>query len=317
MQRLFNTVTITSDNDPIYEESAKWVTALAVHADRRLDRKFESEDPDIEGLCRVASVEIWRILSSARIIFADIRLQASHIESYVNLLSETALDEHNLPSTFSAFLKRFPNSLPYSPAVLHLINIRHLASTVLIFAHVSEIESCADLPIRFHNPTDPLFGDLMEKGPKERFELNPHKMFHAVADLLIGQAYSRDFGTTYYLILCSDFGWSVFLDTVGDKDPGVVRPELVHVKRGTPTNSKTKERRLGVRDGRGYDSSHKPQTFPLLRGLEYLPRLAARVHPTRGRQEYWPVALKNSKLPFFVLWNLRPNGVQHSDVSSW
>ena len=321
LQRLFNTVAITRDNDPIYEESAKWATALAIHADRQLDRKFESEDPNVdahEGLCPAASVEIWRILSSARLIFADIPLQASHIDSYVKFLSETALDEDNLPSTFSAFLKRFPSSLPVSPAHNHLVNIRHLASIVLIFAHVSEIESCADLPIRFHNPFDTTFlSGLMEKGPKERFELAPHAIFHAVVDLLSGQDTSRGLNTTFYLFLCSDFGWSVFLDTVGDKDPGVVRPELVHVKRGTPTNSKTKERRLRIRDGYGYDSSYNPEKFPLLRGLEYLPRLAARVHPSKGRQEYWTSRAQEFEATIYFSVEPLSELRQHLDVSSW
>ena len=322
LRRLFNTVAIISDNDPIYEESAKWATALAIHRDRRLDRKFESEytstDFDAnEGLCPAASVEIWRILSSARIIFADISLQASHIDSYVKFLSETALDKDHLPSTFSAFLKRVPDSQPFSPAEKHLDNIKHLASIVLIFAHVSEIESCADLPIVFHNPADRLLGNLMEKGPKERFELENQAIFHAVANLLIGHGYSPERKTDFYLFLCSDFGWSVFLDTVGDKDPGVVRPELVHVKRGTPTNSKTKERRLRIRDGRGYNSLHMPETFQLLRGLEYLPRLAARVHPTKGRQEYWTSRTEHFEATIYLSVEASFEWRQHSDVPSW
>ena len=47
-----------------------------------------------------------------------------------------------------------------------------------------------------------------------------------------------------FLFLCSDFGWSVYLDSVGDKDPANIRPEVVHVQRGTPTNLQTGERKF-------------------------------------------------------------------------
>lgn len=63
LKRLFNTVAIISDNDPIYEESAKWAIAMAIHADRRLDRQILfSESDENSGSSRVlrpaASVEV-------------------------------------------------------------------------------------------------------------------------------------------------------------------------------------------------------------------------------------------------------------------
>lgn len=38
------------------------------------------------------------------------------------------------------------------------------------------------------------------------------------------------------ICLCSDYGWSVGLDTFGDKDPSQARPERIHVQRGTPAD---------------------------------------------------------------------------------
>ena len=315
LQRLFNTVAITSDHDPIYEETAKWATALAIHTDRRLDRNNDLDAP--ERLCPAASVEIWRILASARLIFADIPLQAAHIDSYARFLGETALDKDNLPSTFNAFLKKVPDNQPRSPAARLLFNVKHLAMIVLIFAHVSEIESCADLPIAFIDPVALCFNKLMDEGPKERPRLHARTILCVVANLLTGQDYVHEPDADPHLLLSSDFGWSVFLDTVGDKDPGVIRPELVHVKRGTPTNSKTKERKLRILDGRSHGPARMPSTYLLLRGLEYSPRLAARVHLSSGRQEYWTSRTQEFEASVYLSVEPSPEWRQHPGVSPW
>jgi len=48
------------------------------------------------------------------------------------------------------------------------------------------------------------------------------------------------------LYLCSDFGWSVFINTVIDEDPADIRLKLVYVIKGTPTNKRTNERKLRI-----------------------------------------------------------------------
>ena len=86
--------------------------------------------------------------------------------------------------------------------------------------------------------------------------------------------------------LCSDFGWSVFLDTVGDKDPAVVKPHLVHVSKGVPTNAKTNERRPLIIDGFINFAPNFPRVYkvpPTQTGLS-IPRSVAEV---THRTEYW------------------------------
>ncbi|KAI4122401.1 MAG: hypothetical protein LQ347_006510, partial [Umbilicaria vellea] len=321
LKRLFNTVMIISDKDPIYEESAKWATAMAIHADRRLDRQISfSESDDNSGISReplpAASVEIWRILASARLIFADTALDSGGIDSYARFLRESTLDEDNFPSTFNAFLKRVPVDHDDSPAAKHLFNIKHLAAVILVFAHVSEVESCADLPILFVSPTDLSISRVINNGPVERSELSARSVFDAVQSFLVGSDYLDEY-SCQDSFLRSEFGWSVFLVTVGDKDPGIVRPELVHIKRGTPTNTKTKERKLRMKDSLGAVLKGIPEGQPLLRGLEYLPRLAARVNRLSGRQEYWTTRAQDFEACVFVSVEPSPEWRQHSGISPW
>jgi hypothetical protein len=76
----------------------------------------------------------------------------------------------------------------------------------------------------------------------------------------------------------------VYLNTIGDHDPADIRPELVHIRKGTPTNLGTKERKLRIRDDIGYAKSEYPDVYLVERGLEYIPHIFARLS---RRQEYW------------------------------
>lgn len=255
-------------------------------------------------------------MASARLIFADIPLESGGIDSYARFLSESALDEDNFPSTFNGLLERIPNDQGHSPAARHLINIKHLAAVVLVFAHVSEVEDCADLPIVFIDPENLIISGVINNGPAERSQFSSRTVFNAVQSFLAGDANS-DGHTIPNSFLRSDFGWSVFLDTLGDRDPGIVRPELVHIKRRTPTNTTTKERKLGMKDGYGIEVGTKPETQPLLRGLEYLPRLAARVNRLSGRQVYWTSRTQDFEACVLVSVEPSPEWRQHPGVAPW
>lgn len=348
---------ITSDDDPIYVEAATLATALAISVDRRLDRqilKTRSTSAAVNDLGRpfsdsrfvdldpdrplpAASVEIWRILASARLIFADIPLQAAKVDSYVKCLSETALDyksrslfdaflkkvsvdDKTSLSTFDAFLKKVPTDDGiYCEANMPLSAIQQLAAVVLIFAHVSEVESCADLPITFIAPRELQLGMVMDITPEEPVGVDSRGIFSKLAKFLVGTERMDEDDSKRHnpVFLYSDFGWSLFLDTVGDKDPALARPELVHIKKGTPTNLKTKERKLRIRDGRGCGTGHKPSTYPVLRGLEYFPRLVARVYPSTGRQEYWTSRPEEFEATIFLSVDPSPEWRQHPGVSQW
>ena len=160
-----------------------------------------------------------------------------------------------------------------------------------------------------------------ELRPGERRGVGSQEIFDAVAGFLTGSqaesayAHQPRASESSGLILASDFGWSVFLDTVGDKDPAVVKRELVHVKRGIPTNSKTNERKLRIYDGAdmGFGRNEPPKTCPQIRGPEYLPRLAARVNK---RKEYWSTGAQGFDVAVQCSVDPSPEWRQHSDVRS-
>lgn len=111
--------------------------------------------------------------------------------------------------------------------------------------------------------------------------VHSHSIFDAMLRLLLGTRLIDDDHKNAFLI--SDFGWSVILDCVGDKNPSDVKSHLIHVRRGVPTNHRG-ERKNRIRDVEGLGGN-----CPGLRiedeGVEtYRPRCALRVV---NRTEYY------------------------------
>jgi hypothetical protein len=150
------------------------------------------------------------------------------------------------------------------------------------------------MPILFTHPVG--FDQAMteiRQGPDRWGKVHPSETFHAVTSLLSTSVlkvhedrHDMSAGVRTFLFLCSDFGWSVFLDTFGEADPGRIRPELIHVQRGMPTKRGTNERKSRMRDGRGFikEKYEYDGTTPVERGVSYIPRAVARVS---RRTEYW------------------------------
>lgn len=86
------------------------------------------------------------------------------------------------------------------------------------------------------------------------------------------------------------------MGTAIDKDPTEIRPELVRVMRGTPTNKKTNERKFRIRDGTGFPSEDYPDVYELQRGPEYVPRTVATVLKCT---EYWATQSQEFELTLY------------------
>ncbi|ERF75051.1 hypothetical protein EPUS_04833 [Endocarpon pusillum Z07020] len=307
LHRLFNTKYITIDNDPIYEDSVKLITALAIHASSRLDRKFDSGcrgDDQFKNLPRYEiQLEVWRVLSSSKIIFGGTKHDPAGIASYVEFFSNSVLSNENLPASFSSTFKKARPPTASLLEGLHLIDqIQFLARVVLLFAFVVDVEGCAEMPIFLD---DSLLSMRLEMKRvcsrlNTRVAVAPETVFYGILQLLsddtkLTRASCHDLHEeSEFLFLCSDFGWSVFLDTIGDKDPANVKPHLVHVQKGVPTNSRTNERKLRISDG-GVFVTTLPRIFhkPPVQKIAYTPRAVAQV--TR-RDEYWTSKIRQFEL---------------------
>src|SRR5579859_151939 len=135
LRRVYNEGQLVPEGDPVYEESVKLATALALHANSRLDRGLgkDSGQPEHQSENPYPShVEAWRILDAAKLIFASLGIAIVGVNSYTKLLAETTLDEDSCPNTFKAFLKRVHQGRSSISKEQRLLDqITHLAKVVL------------------------------------------------------------------------------------------------------------------------------------------------------------------------------------------
>ena len=310
LQRVFNNAIFTADNDPVYEEAAKFSTALAIHASQRCDRDIQRVISEARVAQRRNNInqsspsppiqlEFWRFTKCANLLFDGIVFSSKDMRGYLEYLSHNVLNEESLPKSFEVFLDKLPPARKHerSPAASLLHQIHHLAKIVMLLAHIADVESCADIPLRMTGTLTSLVGLQIEKvycNLHHRGMLRHHDIFHGVAKLLTESSFdSRDDDPSLsgrfknFLWLISDFGWSVFLDTAGEQDPSFIRPELVRIQKGTPVNKETGERKFRVRDGHGYYSGASVSGHVLRGEFNYTPRAAAKVPYV---SKYWNTA---------------------------
>lgn len=291
LHRMFNADIITNDIDPIYQESVKLIIATTIWVSRRVDRDIDISPTEVINLSsprRIISIDIWRILASAKILFPNIFSAADTpaIDGYVEHLSKSPLDETSLPNVCTTFLKKLPTKFHrYRPASRYIFRLRCLASMVLIFSLVPEIENCSSLPLREVEYDESGFQHDFQKACKnseQRLRLKHDTIFCQIRKYL-----SRQQDPTN-VFLCCEFGWSVYFDTFGDRDPTQVKLELAHVRKGVPTNRRTMERKMFICD---VDMSLIPSTAfnqtkddsQPIRGREYVPRSSA----TASCTDFW------------------------------
>lgn len=291
LHRMFNADIITNDFDPIYQESVNLIIAIAIWVSRRVERDMNITHPpanviNVPSPQRNVSIDIWRILASAKQLFSNNHWAAdtSAVDNYVKNLSHGPLDEASLPSICTVFLKKVPiGPRRARPGSRYIFHLRCLASMVFIFSFVPEIENCSAIPLREVSFVEAGFQHYFLKACK-----NPEEKLHLEHDTIFREIYSylSCYKVPTAAFLCCEFGWSVYFDTFGDKDPTQVNPELIHIRKGVPTNKRTMERKMFLFDGNpalGPISTFDEDNSQPIRGREYVPRSSA----TASWTEFW------------------------------
>ena len=306
LRRFLNYNAITPDHDPIYREILSFATGLAIYTSKNLDRRLLQKDSSTNGdeePGQAIHLEVWRVIRSAELLFTGIELDIAGVESYKEFLARTHLTESSLPTQFTMFLDKSRLD-PVAMAREFLKEVKVLTSLILIFAHVIELDKCCDMPLRVRLGLSDLPFLFEEKTGEYscRFQMESAVIFHTISGLL-SSCRPQDYSAleSEGRILNSDFGWSVFLDTFGNKDPGQSRPGLIHIQKGTPTNKRTGERKLHISDGQDF-ATYLHNGAPSLTRSEYVPRAVARV---RERTEYWTTQEDEFELTLY--WLIEPS----------
>ena len=260
LYRFFNSASSTSNESPIYQDLIECILAVAIIRSRRIERQKNdfSTKPEAGPLepsdTRFYSLEYWRIASAGAVLFHrqisklnDNKRQESMlrveklVEAFQNMNLKTARDIPS-PQSVKLYIDKLGQVVGTHAEMSY--SIFDLSNLVLVFAHVTNIDQCYMLPICVGTLPQP----WINNGFMMDMKVNSHTIFSAIAHLLIGPGnHQGENGDYKHTFLISDFGWSVSLDCVGDKNPSDVRVHLVSVRPGVPTNQRG-ERKSKIRD---------------------------------------------------------------------
>lgn len=306
LRRYLNTKVSTADADPVCSTIINLLIACSISVSQRLRRQstYESSQPySMLGY----KLERWRVIQAAEIIFQSFCLDQVQIDHYLAQLNPQTLKGFDLPRCLELYLHRSQEDIEDLRDA-----IMNLATLVLIFAHVVEVQHCSQMPLAFNLASIVQGSDLYNFLTIAESSVREDSLFDDLAQFLIGRTRKRQ--QSDGLVLVSDFGWSIYLDSIGDLDPADIRPELVHIKKGVPTSNRTQERKSQIRCppdtcSSPPDHEHTAVTIrPIDQGKNYIPRCLTRVtrrveYITTGRDEFLltvllDVSIASDNVPF-------------------
>ncbi|KAL8720415.1 MAG: hypothetical protein Q9181_007913, partial [Wetmoreana brouardii] len=284
LRRLFNSQTLVADDDPIFTETASFAVSFSILLSRAMRRlphpvkaiRRRNDDIDVPKQCYLGT-EHWRLFDSSDLLFRGIKLDKRKISEYLEEISGKKTDDMAFPTSVRNYLQKLDQNTSESTRLTFLGDIKRLASWILSFAQVVDIESCADLPLRMAPKWT--FGNRVQHwNGLDQIDIPSDVWFEQIVtmmrrDVNIGSGFV---GSRELFLTCHQ-GWSLFYSCVGDHDPGEINCELLSIKRGVPTNTRTGERKYQITDAPSIEENLRTPKI-LDKGDSYLPRCVTKVY---------------------------------------
>jgi hypothetical protein len=319
VRRYFYTSYIVDNLEVLFPDTIHLAIALA----RRASRRVRRVQGDLSNTRRkqqvtyipVVELERWRILDAATQLFgSQMEINESLVESFVDSIADNPIHDIHIPSSLKQFLEKTGQVKDkrsfhdFMEAVVQLI---------FLISHIIEISSdeIRDVPLVYHRGKC-LPSVINLSSPKEHVELDPTTLYYGLGNLLVGGGFgAEERKSGEYSFLASEFGWSVFLSTVGTNDPSTIRPELLHLQKGVLTNNETEYRGNRLRDASftwHWDPSSASQMLVIDRGSKYIPRCLTQV---KQRKEFYESRSKIFLLSISFL--VDRSRIPQSESSEW
>jgi hypothetical protein len=226
-------------------------------------------------------------MDSAAVFFNGVSVKGKLVDQYVLQIEGKTFAEI-LPPALKSYVKQHIGDGEKELNRFHHFT-RSLVSMVVLLAYVVEIKQCGEVPLILSVARGSIQFTMNEKLAIEgKIDIEENTLFYELAIALVGGDFSgEERRSGEYSFLVSDFGWSIFLDVMGTKDPADARPELLHLQKGVPTVLETGQRKLRIKDANHtwhWDPESVSRRVVIDRGSTYLPRSVTTV---RRRTEYY------------------------------
>ncbi|KAL9584817.1 MAG: hypothetical protein Q9212_001884 [Teloschistes hypoglaucus] len=302
LRRLFNQKMLTADDDEVYVETANFAVSFSITICRVMrrvpfsDHGSGARKPEniVPTQCYL-STEQWRILNASETLLSGIELDKRKISDFVDRLCGKVLEDMAIPTGVRVYLEklsreRLNENPPETMKITFLEEMKQLASWILSFAQVINIESCADLPLRIA-PGWMFCTGLMNWNGLDKIDIDSNIWFNMILKLMRKDSTGGHsiVESTGIFLTCHQ-GWSLFYSCIGIRDPGEINCELLCIQRGVPTNTRTGERKYRIADA---PSMEEDARTPRLMDKEtYVPRCLTKVrkrmeHYSSRSEEFW------------------------------
>ncbi|KAL8785778.1 MAG: hypothetical protein Q9213_003156 [Squamulea squamosa] len=300
LRRMLNWKILVEDDDPIFTDAANFASSFAFMSARMIRRALSPPRGfDVRQENLYMSPSYWRLWESSCLLLWGIKLDKRIVTEFINKLSGQNLKDMSMPASIRNYLQR-NNEIAYEELKADfLFHIKIIASWILAFAHVVNVESCSGLPLRIsHVLQHPVVNmqsvELSMWQGVEPLHIQPDTWFYLIRKLMRKNPildYNLQTDIPPGVFLTCHQGWSLFINSVGDHDPGNIACELLHIMPGVPTNTRTGERR--------YRMSDAPTVMRGIRAPEvvddkdsYIPRCVTKVlrrseYYTTRSDEFW------------------------------
>ncbi|KAL8951268.1 MAG: hypothetical protein Q9222_002747 [Ikaeria aurantiellina] len=310
-QRIFNRSILVDDDDPIFAEAANFAIALALVLSKSMRRvpfrdQVDEKKYKVPNQCYLGA-ERWRILDASKLLFWDIELDKKTIKEYIEGLAGVRISDMKVPPGINQYLQKLEDNTYFRNREKFFEDIKEVASWILAFAQVVEIESCADLPLAFAPGFMYCTGVLNWEG-LEPIDMESEAFFNLVLKMMKDTGKGEHVVDSDGIFLTCHSGWSLFYNSVMDQDPGRINCELLSIKRGVPTSTRTGERKYRINDAPAVDMDVRT---PLLieKGDSYRPRSVYNIrkrieHYSSRTSEFWlsiRFDVETPDLPTFAL----------------
>ncbi|KAI4087291.1 MAG: hypothetical protein L6R37_008336 [Teloschistes peruensis] len=298
LRRWFNRKLLIADDDEVYVGTANFAVSFSIIICRVMRRVPFSDhgncvrkpENDVPSQCYL-STEHWRILNASETLLSGIKLDKRKISDFVESLSGKSLEDMAIPIGVKAYLDKLNEEAPELRKLTFLEEMKQLASWILSFAQVINIDSCADLPLRIA-PGWMFCDRIISWNGLDKIDIDSDIWFNMILKLMRkdstgGSSIVESTGT---FLTCHQ-GWSLFYSCVGNKhDPGEINCELLCIERGVPTNTRTGERKYRIADAPPIEED--VGTPKLMDRETYVPRSVTKVHKrvehySSRSEEFW------------------------------
>ena len=254
LERYFNSQRFVADDDPVIADTANFAVSIAILMSRAAAagqaswsiRDFLRNGDDTQEQ-RYINTELWRIFDSSNLILWGIKLDKKRIVDQLDKLSGKKLLDMAVPTSLRNFFEDSGELQVESYKSEILGCLRKLATWILAFGQVIDIKSCSDLPLCIAPGAEDC-PDITKRWDGSGFIIiEPYGFFELIRTLRINSRagmWSDQLGGLPFLACYQ--GWSLFYSCVGDYDPQDINCDLLCIKHGVPTNTRTNERKYGI-----------------------------------------------------------------------